>query len=314
MTGLACGIDVGGTKIAGGVVDTDGSVLEQVTVESPAHDAQAIEEAIAGLITDLASRHDVACVGIGAAGYVDRQRARVMSAPNLAWRDLDLKAEIEKRVDLPVVVENDANAAAWGEFVFGAGTDVDDFLLVTVGTGVGGGIVLDGELHRGAHGVAAEVGHLRVVPGGIRCGCGNWGCLESYGSGTALVREVRAAAVGGSTLAHDLLERAGGQVSAIDGPLITEAARAGDQLAIQAFVDLGTFLGEGIASLAAVLDPARVAIGGGASQAGELLLVPIRAAFASHATGRGHHPVAEICLAELGNTAGLIGAAELARR
>ena len=313
MTGLACGIDVGGTKIAGGVVDTDGSVVEQVTVESPAHDAQAIEEAVAGLINELASRHDVGCVGIGAAGYVDRQRARVMSAPNLAWRDLDLKAEIEKRVDLPVVVENDANAAAWGEFVFGAGKDVDDFLLVTVGTGVGGGIVLDGELHRGAHGVAAEVGHLRVVRDGIRCGCGNQGCLEAYGSGTALVREARSAAAGGVLGARALLDRAGGDIAAIDGPLITAAAEAGDPFAIERLVEVGTWLGEGIASLAAVLDPARVAIGGGVSQAGKLLLVPIRASFADHATGRGHHRVAEICLAELGNTAGIVGAAELAR-
>jgi glucokinase len=314
VTGLACGVDVGGTKIAAGVVDVDGSVLAELRVESPAHDASALEEAIAGLVRELASRHALTCVGIGAAGYVDRDRARILSAPNLVWRDLDLKASIEKRIDLPIVVENDANAAAWGEFTFGAGADVDDFLLVTVGTGVGGGIVLDGRLHRGAHGVAAEIGHLRVVPGGIRCGCGNRGCLESYGSGTALVREARAAAEGSFPLAVDLLDRAGGVVSAIDGPLITEAARAGDQFAIEAFVDLGTWLGEGIASLSAVLDPAMVAIGGGVSEAGELLLDPLRAAFTAQLTGRGHGGVAEIRRADLGNKAGLIGAADLARR
>jgi glucokinase len=311
---LACGIDVGGTKIAGGVVDADGRILEELKVESPADDAEAMEEAIATLVTQLASRHDIACVGIGAAGYVDSGRAHVLFAPNLAWRDLDLKAELEARVHLPVVVENDANAAAWGEFAFGAGKDIDDLLLVTVGTGVGGGIILDGKLHRGAFGVAAEIGHMRVVPGGILCGCGNYGCLESYGSGTALVREARAAAEGGSLLARDLIDRARGDVFAINGPLITEAARAGDAFAIERLADLGTWLGEGIASLAAVLDPAMVAIGGGVSEAEDLLLDPIRAAFGKQLTGRGHRPVAEIRKAELGNKAGLIGAADLARR
>ena len=133
-----------------------------------------------------------------------------MFAPNLAWRDLDLRTELESRIGLPVVVENDANAAAWGEFRYGAGEDVDDLLLVTVGTGVGGGVVLDGRLHRGAFGVGGEIGHMRVVPDGILCGCGNRGCLESYASGTALVREARAAAAAGSLLARTLLDRAGG--------------------------------------------------------------------------------------------------------
>lgn len=313
-SGLACGIDVGGTKIAGGVVDADGRIVEELKVESPAEDVEAIERAIAGLVTELSSRHDVTCVGVGAAGYVDNTRSRVYFAPNLAWRDIDLKAELEQHVDLPVVIENDANAAAWGEFRFGAGAAVDDFLLVTVGTGVGGGIVLGGELHRGAFGVAAEIGHMRVVPGGVMCGCGNRGCLESYGSGTALVRATREAAQGPSLLARDLIDRAGGDPTAIDGPMITAAAQAGDPFAIDQLADLGTWLGEGIASLAAVLDPATVAIGGGVSEAADLLLEPIRTAFRRQLTGRGHRPVADVVLAELGNKAGLIGAADLARR
>ena len=311
---LTCGIDIGGTKIAGGVVDEDGTVVEQVRVESPATDVEAIEDAVAELVGRLASRHEITAVGIGAAGYVDSRRTKVMFAPNLAWRDVDLKAEIEQHVDLPVVIENDANAAAWGEFAFGAGKNVDDFLLVTVGTGVGGGIVLDGKLHRGAFGVAAEIGHMRVVPGGVMCGCGNRGCLESYGSGTALVRTTREAADERTLLARNLIDRAGGDPAAIDGPLITAAAQDGDPFAIDQLADLGTWLGEGIASLAAVLDPATVAIGGGVSEAGDLLLEPIRAAFRRQLTGRGHRPVAEIVLAELGNKAGLIGAADLARR
>lgn len=311
---LACGIDVGGTKIAGGVVDDDGRVLEQLRVESPASDVEAIEDAIVDLVARLAANHDITAVGIGAAGYVDKARSTVLFAPNLAWRNVDLRAELEPRVGLPVVVENDANAAAWGEFTYGAGHDVDDLLLVTVGTGVGGGLVLDGELYRGAFGVGAEIGHLRVVPGGRLCGCGNYGCFEQYASGTALVRNARDAAREGSLLAHTLLDLTGGDIDRIDGPIITDAAREGDQFALEQLAEVGRWLGEGIATLAAVLDPAVVAIGGGVSEADEMLLAPIRSAFASNLPGRGHRPVLEIRKATLGNRAGLIGAADLARR
>jgi glucokinase len=310
---LACGIDVGGTKIAGGVVDDAGTILEELRVESPATDVHAIEEAIEKLVTELRTRHDIAAVGVGAAGYIDRTRSVVLFAPNLAWRDLDLKADLERQLELPVVVENDANAAAWGEFQYGAGHDVDDLLLVTVGTGVGGGVVLDGSLFRGAFGVAAEIGHMRVVPDGIRCGCGNRGCFEMYASGTALVREARAAATAGSLLAADLIERAGGDPAGITGPLITEAAREGDTFALEHLAELGRWLGEGIASLTAVLDPAVVVIGGGVSAADELLLDPVRSSFAAQLTGRGHRPMLEIRKAMLGNRAGLIGAADLTR-
>lgn len=311
---LACGIDVGGTKIAGGVVDDDGNILEQLRVESPAADAEAILDAIAGLVARLAAHHDITAVGVGAAGYVDKSRSTVLFAPNLAWRNVDLKAELEPRVNLPVIVENDANAAAWGEFTYGAGSDVDDLLLVTVGTGVGGGLVLDGELYRGAFGVGAEIGHLRVVPGGRLCGCGNYGCFEQYASGTALVRNARDAAREGSLLARTLLDLTGGDIERIDGPIITDAAREGDPFALEQLAEIGRWLGEGIATLAAVLDPAVVAIGGGVSEADEMLLGPIRTAFSGNLSGRGHRPVLEIRKATLGNRAGLIGAADLARR
>jgi glucokinase len=310
---LACGVDVGGTKIAGGVVDEHGTIVEEHRVESPATDVLAIEAAIEKLVTELRTRHSIEAVGVGAAGYIDKARGVVLFAPNLAWRDLDLKADLERALDLPVVVENDANAAAWGEFQFGAGHDVDDLLLVTVGTGVGGGLVLDGSLYRGAFGVGAEIGHMRVVPGGIRCGCGNRGCFEMYASGSALVREARLAAHAGSLLAADLLDQAGGDPAAITGPLITAAAQAGDAFAVEQLASVGRWLGEGIASLAAVLDPAVVVVGGGVSAADELLLGPTRAAFAAQLTGRGHRPMLEIRRARLGNRAGLIGAADLTR-
>jgi glucokinase len=311
---LSCGIDVGGTKIAGGVVDEDGTIVEKLRVESPAADVEQIEDAIVDLVTQLAAKHRFDTVGVGAAGYVDKARSTVLFAPNLAWRDVDLKAELEPRIDRTVVVENDAAAAAWGEFTYGAGHDVDDLLLVTVGTGVGGGLVSDCELYRGAFGVAAEVGHLRVVPGGRQCGCGAHGCLEQYASGSALVRNAQEAAGQDPDSARSLLERAGGDANGITGPLITEAARAGDEFALAQLAEVARWLGEGIASLATVLDPAVVAIGGGVAEADDLLLDPLREAFLDNLPVRGHRPLLEIRRATLGNRAGLIGAADLARR
>ena len=311
--GLAVGIDVGGTKIAGGVVDERGRILATARRESPATDTEAIERNIEDLVAELRADHAVEAVGVGAAGFVDSARSTVMFAPNLAWRDEPLRADLEKLINLPVVVENDANAAAWGEFTFGAGEDVEDTLLVTVGTGVGGGIVLNGQLHRGAFGVAAEIGHMRVVPDGRICGCGNKGCWEQYASGTALVRDTREQAHEGSLIARSLVDRAGG-VERIDGPLITEAARRGDSFAREQLAVLGRWLGEGIASLTAILDPAVVVIGGGVSEAGDLLLEPIRAHYRANLTGRHYRPELEVRAALLGNKAGMIGAADLARR
>jgi glucokinase len=311
---LAVGIDVGGTKIAGGVVDENGAILATARRVSPATDTDAIERNIEDLVDELRGTFDIAAVGIGAAGFVDSTRSTVLFAPNLAWRDEPLRADLEKRIGLPVVVENDANAAAWGEFTYGAGEDVSDSLLVTLGTGVGGGIVLNGELHRGAFGVAAEIGHMRVVPDGRLCGCGNRGCWEQYASGTALVRDTRDQARQGSLIARSLVDRAGGDVEGITGPLITEAARDGDAFAQEQLASLGRWVGEGIASLTAVLDPAVVVLGGGVSEAGDLLLDPVRAHFRANLTGRSYRPALEVRAAQLGNKAGMIGAADLARR
>ncbi|WP_408899103.1 ROK family glucokinase [Nocardioides sp. R1-1] len=314
MTGtLTCGIDIGGTKIAGAVVDEAGTVVAEARVVSPATDPSAIESAVAGLVADLVARHPVVAVGVGAAGYIASDRSTVLFAPNIAWRNEPLGADLSRLVGLPVVVENDGNVAAWGEFRYGAGRDHDDQLMVTVGTGVGGGVIADGRLLRGAHGVAGEIGHLRLVPGGRLCGCGNHGCLEQYGSGSALVRDAREAALADPAAAAGLLERAGGDVAAIDGPLVTAAAQEGDPFAVAALGRLGDALGQGIASLAAVLDPGVVVIGGGVSEARQLLLDPIREAFERELTGRGFRPEAEIRLAAMGNRAGVVGAADLAR-
>ncbi len=269
---------------------------------------------IGELVRTLAGSESVEAVGVSAAGFVDKARAVLVFAPNLAWRDEPLKKFLEEELDLPVVVENDANAAAWGEFTFGAGEDVENLLMLTIGTGVGGGVVLDGELVRGGFGMAAEVGHITMVPGGVTCGCGNLGCLESYGSGSALVRVSRELAGADPDAAKALVARAGGDPMKITGPLVTEAAQQGDPFAIARLAELGDWLGQGVATLTAVLDPNVVVIGGGVSEAGDLLLDPIRESFERHVSPRGHRPMLEVRQALLGNAGGMIGVADLARR
>jgi glucokinase len=307
------GVDVGGTKIAAGLVDEQGQVVARERTESPATDPQQIVLTIGELVRRLSGTETVEAVGVSAAGFVDKARAMVVFAPNLAWRDEPLKRFLEEELDLPVIVENDANAAAWGEFTFGAGEDVEDFLMLTIGTGVGGGLVIDGDLVRGGFGMGGEVGHITMVPGGVRCGCGNLGCLESYGSGSALVRVSRELAGTHPDSARGLVERAGGDPTRITGPLITAAAQEGDAFAIARLAELGDWIGQGVATLTAVLDPNVVVIGGGVGDAGELLLDPVRDSFERHVTGRGHRPMLEVRQAKLGNAGGLIGVADLAR-
>ena len=310
---LTIGVDIGGTKIAFGVVTPGGEVVARTRRETTPERPDEIVGAVAGGIAELRATHEVVSVGVAAAGYIDSGRSTVMFAPNLAWRDNPIKAQVEEHVDVPVVIENDGNAAAWGEFQFGAAREFDDMLLLTVGTGLGAGLVIDRRLVRGAHGVAAEFGHVRAVPDGHRCGCGNRGCWEQYVSGTALTREAREMARSGSPLANGILERAGGKVRRITGPLVTAAAREGDPIAVELLADLGHQLGTAVASFVAILDPGVVVIGGGVSDAGELLIGPARESYAHELTGRGFRPSAQIVLAELGNEAGLVGAADLAR-
>ncbi|WP_370619145.1 ROK family glucokinase [Mumia sp. Pv 4-285] len=311
--GVTVGVDIGGTKIAVAVVDEVGTIIAQDRVKTPATDATQIGEAVAQSVNALKKDHDVEAVGVGAAGFVDAGRRTVLFAPNIKWVDEPLADRIEALVDLPVVIENDANAAAWGEFRFGAGADVDDMLLVTVGTGIGGGIIQGGRLDRGAYGVAGEIGHLRMVPAGIRCGCGQYGCWEQYASGRALVRETRDRIDAHIEQAQPLAALVDGDVSQITGQMVTEQAQKGDPLAIELIADVGRWLGEGIATLAAVIDPSVVAIGGGVAKAGDLLMAPAKAAFLRSLSAPVYRPQAMLREASLGNDAGVIGAADLAR-
>ncbi len=308
---LTVGVDVGGTKIAGGVVSDSGFVVEQTRRPTPAKDPAALRGVIAEVVNDLRSRHDVQAVGISAAGFVRADRRRMWFAPNVAWGDDPLADLLEKKVGCPVVVENDANAAAWAEARFGAGAGVPDQLMVTLGTGVGGGVIVDGSIYRGAHGVAAEIGHIGVVRDGIRCPCGRSGCLEQYASGNALQRDARLAAEAGR--APSLLDAAGGDASAVTGLMVTRLASEGVPDAVELVEQLARYLATGISSLVSVLDPALVLIGGGLSDAGDVLLEPTEEALAADLTGGDDRPGPDLRIAALGNDAGMIGVADLAR-
>ncbi|MBV9140963.1 MAG: ROK family glucokinase [Pseudonocardiales bacterium] len=306
-------MDVGGTKVAAGAVDECGTIVATTYRDTPADDVLRIENAIVAAVGELTSKYDVEAVGIGAAGFIDAHRSTVMFAPNLAWRDEPLQASLQRRLRLPVVIENDANAAAWAEVRFGAGRGADHVETVTVGTVIGGGIVVNGQLLRGQFGAAAEIGHLTIIPDGRRCGCGLRGCWEQYASGRALVREAHELLRASPEGAGHLVRLAEGRPENITGEMITQAAAAGDAAALRCFEVVGMWLGRGLSGLAAILDPALFVIGGGVSAAGEVLRAPASAAFAASLTGRGHRPIAEVRLAELGAEAGLVGAADLAR-
>jgi glucokinase len=312
---LTVGVDIGGTKVAAGVVTFEGEVLDQVRRETPdrSKSPRAVEDTIVEAVLDLAQRHEIHAVGIGAAGFIDADRSTVLFSPHLSWRNEPLRDAISTRLRLPVVVENDANAAVWAEWRFGAGRGESHLVCVNLGTGIGGAMIVNGALQRGRFGVAGEYGHMQVVPDGRRCECGNRGCWEQYASGNVLVREARELAAAGSPVAQPMLERAGGDLSAITGPLVTEAAQEGDPAARELFEEIGQWLGVGIANLAAAFDPGTFVIGGGVSEAGELLLAPARDTFRRSLTGRRFRPEATIVQAQLGNTAGLVGAADLAR-
>jgi glucokinase len=310
---LTIGVDIGGTKILAGVVDEDGTILDRVKVPTPKDSAQTAT-AIAQAALEVRKDYEVEAVGLGAAGFISADRATVLFAPNVSWRDEPLKARIEAQVDLPVVVENDANAAAWGEARFGAGAGRKNVVLYTIGTGVGGGVVLNGELFRGHFGIGAEFGHYRVQPDGRLCGCGQYGCLEQYASGSALTRFVKERAAADPEHAQILLAQGDGTPEGIVGAHISLAARKGDPVALEGFAEVGAWLGQSMADLGSILDPEVFVVAGGVSDAGEILAAPARERYHAVLSGTGHRPFAEVVTATLGPDAGLIGAADLARK
>jgi glucokinase len=304
----AIGIDVGGTKVAGLLVDERGTVLERIERDTPSEDADATVQELRRLTEDLDDGAEA--LGLGIAGMLDFDRGVLISSPNLPWATgLPIRDRITELVALPCLVDNDANVAAWGEFRFGAARPFErSVLMVTVGTGIGGGIIADGRLYRGAHGFAAEIGHIIVEPGGPRCGCGNRGCWEQVASGRALDRLGAAAAERDGNI--EIARLAAG--NPVSGRYVADAARDGDTIALGIFEEVGRRLGEGIAGLVNVLDPEAVVVGGGVAEEGALILEPARRAFLDAVEAAEARPEVPILQAALGNDAGAIGAAALA--
>jgi glucokinase len=310
--GPTIGVDLGGTKIAVGVVDSAGEILSSVNIPTPPD-----PDLILGVITDAVRRvrigYQVQAIGIGAAGYVDEHRSTVHFGPNLRWDHKPIRDLAERATGLPVVIENDANAAAWGEFVHGAGAGYDDMVMVTLGTGLGGGIIKNGQLFRGRFGMAGEIGHYRAVPGGLPCRCGQHGCIEQYASGAAHARRAREQAAMEPDRAGALLALGDGTPAGIEDRHVAEAARAGDPFALDLFEQTGRWVGQVLADLAAILDPAVFVIAGGLCETGELIREPAERAY-RRALGAGEHRAhAEVVTATAGRHVGLIGAADLAR-
>jgi glucokinase len=309
---LTIGVDVGGTSVRAGVVDAEGTVLDTARTPTPRSEA-ALEAALAGVIGELAARHDVKAVGLALAGFITPDRRCVRFAPHLSWRDAPVADRIAKRIDMPVVVEHDANAAALAERHFGAASGAATVVFVALGTGIGSALLLDGGLYRGAFGVAPELGHLRVVPDGRPCPCGKNGCWERYCSGTALATtavELLARDPGSSPVLRRLVDGDPGQVT---GQRVAVAAREGDPVACAAMDELARWLGEGLALVADVFDPELVVIGGGVSASAPLFLDEAREHYARTVTGGTRRPLARIRTAQLGEAAAVVGAAQLAR-
>jgi glucokinase len=285
----AVGIDVGATKAEAVLVTADATIHSRALADTPATDGAAVLEAMRSVAEQVRDPNAVA-IGVGAAGLVELGTGRMRFAPNIAWRDVDLR-EVLGPLGLPTVVDNDCTVAAVGELLAGAGRGIDDLLYVGIGTGIGGGLVLGGEVQRGAHGFAGEIGHIIVEPGGVVCGCGNRGCWETVASGSTISRLGR--------------ERLG-----LDGHGVVAAAGRGDETARAILEEVGARIGQGLAGLANVLDPALVIVGGGpTTAAGDLLLDPARRAFGEAIEAAAYRPEVPMVPAALGADSVAVGAA-----
>jgi glucokinase len=304
----AIGVDVGGTKIAAGVVTPQGRILDEIRYPTP-HSPETLIENIAKAIKEVREGHEVGGVCLAVPGLILASENKVIFSANLhAIEGIPLKDEIEPRIGLPLTIENDGNAAAWGEFRFGAGSEADHLVFLTLGTGIGGGVITHGVLMRGAQGSGGELGHVTIQATGPRCACGNHGCLEALASGSAIARRAR-------ELAIENPDSALGRLATrrqILGEDVTNLAREGDEVALSLLDETGRWLGVGLAAFVNIFNPEVVALGGGAMEAGELILEAARREVVLRARPPSRDR-AEIQVATLGPKSGVLGAAALAR-
>jgi glucokinase len=304
----AIGVDVGGTKIAAGIVNSEGEILDEVRYPTP-RSPEKLVEAIVRAVSRVGDGSEVGGVCLAVPGLILARENRVVYSPNLrAVEGIPLKDELEPKIGLPLTIENDNNAAAWGEFRFGAGSVADHLVFVGLGTGIGGGVITHGLLMRGAQGSGGELGHVTIQATGPRCACGNRGCLEALASGTAIRRRAHevAAEHPDSALGRLAVRRR------VLGEDVTELAREGDEVALSVLEEAGTWLGVGLAGFVNVFNPEVVAVGGGAIEAGELILKAARREVMLRARPPSRD-LAEVKVATLGPKSGVLGAAALAR-
>jgi glucokinase len=293
VTSVAIGVDVGGTKIAAGIVDVGGNLLARAELPSDIDDAPSVVEQISKLVATLGG-DGMAGIGIGAAGIVDHETGHYFYGPNTGLRDVNLTELVSAAVGMPAFIDNDANCAAWAEHRFGVGRGSRHFMCVTLGTGIGGGFVFDGKPYRGAHGGAAEIGHMVVDPNGPLCGCGRRGCWEQFASGLALERLAR--------------EELG---DAIRGPEVTKAAREGDEVALRIVDRIARWVGRGLGSLVNILEPECIAIAGGIVRDWDLFAAASGEAMIEQMEAADRRPTPRVLPATLGSDAGVVGAATL---
>lgn len=311
--GVVIGVDIGGTKVLAGVVSPDGEVVRTSRRTTPGRrvDVAHVEAALDQAVREVAGDEPILGVGIAAAGFVDAAGEVVRFAPHLPWQGHPVRQRFEDLWGAPVALDNDATCATLAEWTFGAARGADSAVLITLGTGIGGGLVVGGRIHRGANGMAGEFGHMQVVPDGEACECGGRGCWEQYCSGNALVRAARRLMADAPSTLHDACA---GRPEALTGPMISTAAIEGDLVAHAAFTEVGAWLGVGAANLVAAFDPEIVVVGGGVSAAGDLLLKPACESLPRSLVGAAHRQVPPLVGALLGPAAGLVGGAELVRR
>ena len=316
------GVDLGGTNIVVGVIPiTGGEVLALRSMPTEAHRGAKfvvdrmvamIEESIAEVLSKYGGTRDqIGGGGIGSPGPLDRKTGTVINTPNLGWRNFPLRDLIANAVGLPATLDNDANCATYGEWWLGAGRDVDTLVGLTLGTGIGGGIVLNGEIFHGVSDAAGEIGHMTIDSTGRKCKCGNYGCLEAYASGPAIaLRAVEGIEAGADTMLPDLV---GGRLEEITAATVYEAVVLGDPYANEVMKETAKFLGAGIANIINILNPAMVVIAGGVTRAGDHLFVPLRAEVRRRAF-RSAEEACQIVSAKLTGTAGVIGAAAVFKK
>ncbi len=312
---MILGVDVGGTNVVVGTVPEDGSTvhgLRQVKTrvrngaDAVVHQIETlIGESLEATRRTVGDTFEVAGVGIGAPGPLDTTRGIVLLTPNLGWRDYPLRDRVSATVDLPATLDNDANCAIFGEWWRGAARGASHVIGLTIGTGIGGGIILDGQIYHGSSDIAAEFGHMTIDSTGRQCGCGNYGCLEAYASGTAIAARARESAEAGADT--NLGQFVDGDLSSLSAAVVYEAASRGDELALEVIKDTARFLGAGVSNLINIFNPEVVVICGGVTAAGDRLFTPLRA----EVRRRAFRPAVEGCrivAGDLVGTAGVFGA------